>query len=66
MVLTILHKIMHTLTAICNASGREFKHEEPLIVFFEIQTELANLTNLPNFQNSVKIKNPLNISKFKI
>ena len=31
--------------------------------FSEIQTELENLVNLPN---SVKIENPLNVSKFKI
>ena len=34
--------------------------------FFETQAELANLANLPNLPNSVKIKNPLNVSKFKI
>ena len=40
--------------------------------FFETQAELANLPNLPKFPakfahlpNSVKIKSPLNTSKFK-
>ena len=40
-------------------------------VFFETQTELGNLINLPNFpakfaQILSKLKNPLNVSKIKI
>ena len=38
------------------------------LCFFETQAELANLPNFPaKFgKNSAKIKNPLNVSKFKI
>ena len=39
-----------------------YKREKLVIWFFETQAELPNLPNLPN---SVKIKSPLNKSKFQ-
>ena len=38
-------------------------HEGTVLFYFETQAEMANLPNLPN---SVKIKKPLNVSNFKI